>query len=50
MDWSLKELLIALFSGLGTALVTGYACKKKYSVAQKGNKVGGDMAGRDIKK
>jgi hypothetical protein len=50
LDFSLKEVLIALFSGLGTALITGYVCKRKYSVTQRGNKVGGDLAGRDINK
>ena len=51
--YGIKEILLALFSGAGTALLFGYAIKKKISknkVIQKNNKVSGDMAGRDIKK
>lgn len=54
MDFTLKEIIILLFSGVGAALITGFTIKKIKSknnnVQQNNNTVtNGDIVGRDKK-
>ncbi len=55
-DFTTKEMIFLLFSGIGGVVLSAFIVRTVYKkvnsnkVKQSKNKVGGDLAGRDIKK